>query len=122
MKTHWLTDGEMHKLGRSQHTPRCMGDPIAQYDDLWYFWDEVWSQCFGPFKNRDEADISLKEYCVANKLGVKMLNTFYNTDISFSLSAINLMNIEVCIYITQAVFITFITIAIVRRLKKLHRR
>ena len=39
-------------------------DPIFQghKDRLWYFWDETWSNYFGPFNTRDEAEKMLQNY------------------------------------------------------------
>lgn len=28
----------------------------------WYFWDETWSNCYGPFNSKNEAKIHLEEY------------------------------------------------------------
>lgn len=37
--------------------------PVEFYDKGWYFWNETYSQEFGPYPNHIEAWASLKEYC-----------------------------------------------------------
>lgn len=40
-------------------------DPIRQHEDdgKWYFANEVWSDEYGPYDTREEADEALTEYC-----------------------------------------------------------
>ena len=40
-------------------------DPVFQYtnsDNKWYFWDESWSQYYGPFDTQAEAQENLLKY------------------------------------------------------------
>lgn len=39
--------------------------------DKWYFWNEIWSDRFGPFDSKEEAEYKLKEYAKTN-LGVRL--------------------------------------------------
>jgi len=43
---------------------------IHQYKDKWYFWNEVWSDIYGPFDSRKEAKEKLEIYC-ENFLNIK---------------------------------------------------
>jgi len=43
----------------SKHNP----NPIHQHSNgKWYFCDEAWSDCYGPFETEEEAQIACKEY------------------------------------------------------------
>jgi hypothetical protein len=44
-------------------------DPIQQEPDGWYFWDEVWSDRYGPYPTRNKAIFEQSKYC-AECLGV----------------------------------------------------
>ena len=35
----------------------------------WYFWNEVWADCYGPYDTEEEAEEELTEYC-AKELGI----------------------------------------------------
>lgn len=39
-------------------------DPIYQHpkDGQWYFYDETWSDCLGPFPSEEDARRELEEY------------------------------------------------------------
>lgn len=45
----------------SQH-PLQARDPIHQDDEGWWFWDETWSDRYGPFINEEAARHELKIY------------------------------------------------------------
>lgn len=32
-------------------------------DKKWYFWDETWSNSYGPFNSKLDANLALLEYC-----------------------------------------------------------
>ena len=38
-------------------------DPVRLEDGRWYFWDEVWSQRYGPYGSEEEARSELELYC-----------------------------------------------------------
>lgn len=38
-------------------------------EDKFYFWNEVWSDAYGPYNTRAEAEFYLKEYC-EKELGI----------------------------------------------------
>jgi hypothetical protein len=38
-------------------------NPIHQYQDRWWFWDEVWAHRVGPFETQEKAQEALKDYC-----------------------------------------------------------
>jgi len=63
MKTHphWLDEDEIRDLGECQNH-REESDPICQYNNLWYFWDECWAYCYGPFEKEADAILSLRDY------------------------------------------------------------
>lgn len=45
-------------------------NPIHQNEDgLWYFWDEVWANEYGPFNSLQECKDVLKRYCI-EELGI----------------------------------------------------
>jgi hypothetical protein len=35
----------------------------------WYFWNETWSDCYGPYDTEEEAKEELNRYCV-EELGI----------------------------------------------------
>ncbi len=37
-------------------------DPIHEKDGKWWFWNEIWSDRYGPYNSREEADARLKDY------------------------------------------------------------
>ena len=37
--------------------------PVHKEDGKWYFFDETWSDRFGPYLSEEEANKKLKEYC-----------------------------------------------------------
>lgn len=37
-------------------------DPIVQIKGKWYFWNEVWTDKYGPYENKEEANKKLLEY------------------------------------------------------------
>jgi hypothetical protein len=43
-------------------------DPVELIDGLWYYWDEVWCDCYGPFATEEIAREELRQYCVAEGL------------------------------------------------------
>jgi hypothetical protein len=58
-----------------------MSNPISYYtreeaEDFrgtngagWYFWNEVWVDCYGPYDTEEEAKEELRKYCV-EELGI----------------------------------------------------
>jgi len=34
----------------------------------WYFWDETWCDCYGPYESAKKATEKLHEYMVANEM------------------------------------------------------
>ena len=34
-----------------------------EVDGKWYFWNETWSDKYGPYESEEEAEEKLKEYC-----------------------------------------------------------
>lgn len=38
-------------------------NPLYEKDGKWYFWDETWSNSYGPFDTEDIAKDKLKNYC-----------------------------------------------------------
>jgi hypothetical protein len=70
MKPHWLTDEEIDSLPSGNDptddtTLMAGGNPVRRYGDLYYYWDEVWRNCFGPFDTEQEADQSVSDYAKA---------------------------------------------------------
>jgi hypothetical protein len=45
------------------------GDPIEQEDGKWFWWNEVWSDRFGPYDTEGEAREACLEYC-KKELGI----------------------------------------------------
>lgn len=40
------------------------GDPVEQWaDEKWYFWNEVWTDAYGPYDSEQDARDALKIYC-----------------------------------------------------------
>lgn len=39
-----------------------VSDPVVCLKDGWYFYDETWSDLYGPYKNREHADRELWRY------------------------------------------------------------
>lgn len=39
------------------------GDPVHQEGELWYFWDEVWCDRYGPYDSEKECKKELDRYC-----------------------------------------------------------
>ena len=37
-------------------------DPVFERDKNWFFYDETWSDCFGPFASEEDARIALASY------------------------------------------------------------
>lgn len=37
-------------------------NPIFSAYNKWYFWDESWSDYYGPYETEDDAKIALNEY------------------------------------------------------------
>ena len=44
-------------------TEPISGDPVCEDDGYWYFWDETWTEQFGPFSSESEARECLAAYC-----------------------------------------------------------
>jgi hypothetical protein len=42
-----------------KHNP----DPVCQYKDGWYFWNEIWCDKYGPYETEEECRQELDEYC-----------------------------------------------------------
>ena len=41
-------------------------DPVFEWEDgQWFFWDETWSQSYGPYETEWKAREALHRYCVA---------------------------------------------------------
>lgn len=38
-------------------------NPVEEINGEWYFWDEIWSNNYGPYKNAVEANLALLKYC-----------------------------------------------------------
>lgn len=39
-------------------------DPVHQKEDgKWYFWDETWTEAYGPYETEIEANQQLDVYC-----------------------------------------------------------
>jgi hypothetical protein len=39
------------------------GDPVVKGEDgFWYFWNEVWTDAYGPYFTEEEARQKLREY------------------------------------------------------------
>lgn len=38
-------------------------DPVFQTDAGWFFYDECWSDAYGPFENEEKARTELHRYC-----------------------------------------------------------
>jgi hypothetical protein len=38
-------------------------DPIFQTTTGWYYCDECWTNCYGPFETKEECASSLSDYC-----------------------------------------------------------
>lgn len=37
-------------------------DPIHEYKEKWWFWDETWSERIGPYDTEAEANLALSSY------------------------------------------------------------
>jgi len=48
-----------------------MRDPVYIEDGWWYFYDETWSYCYGPFPNRGEAEVAHHWYLISLDEGVE---------------------------------------------------
>jgi len=57
---HWLSNDEIDMLGQPLHQET--NDPVTQYNSGWYWWDETWAGCFGPYGSQEEARVSVKKY------------------------------------------------------------
>lgn len=62
VEPHWITEEEEKHLGSEKWEPRYNGDPVVRFGSLWYFFDETWTELFGPFENIEDADESVKKY------------------------------------------------------------
>jgi len=63
VKKHWLTPEEIANLGEDEYIkPEKTADPVSKYKGMWYFWDETWSQTFGPFDTHQEAREGCRQY------------------------------------------------------------
>jgi hypothetical protein len=58
----WLEPEEIDVLGAPLKESKEQHDPVMQYNSGWYFWDETWSQCCGPYGTETEARAACKEY------------------------------------------------------------
>ncbi len=38
-------------------------DPVREYEDGWYFWDETWADKHGPYDTEQQARTALVIYC-----------------------------------------------------------
>jgi len=52
------------------HPPKGLGcSPVngkavhPHSDGTWYFWDETWCEEYGPYKDEEEANQKIDEYC-----------------------------------------------------------
>ncbi len=43
--------------------PRWMGDPVFANEFGWGFWDETWSEAYGPYDTEEHARTVLAAYC-----------------------------------------------------------
>ena len=62
---HWLTEEEVRNLrpdasNRKDAWPDP--NPVLSYGGKWYFWDECWAYCFGPFDTQHDANRAVAEY------------------------------------------------------------
>jgi hypothetical protein len=62
MSPHWLNEDEMKKLGKEQSGWEGPSKCLVKYNKLWYFYDETWSNLFGPFKEKDSATEAVMLY------------------------------------------------------------
>lgn len=68
MKAHWLTDEEIRALADVELSLRITESPdsVRIYrssgETQYYYWDETWSQCFGPFNCETACRVSLNAY------------------------------------------------------------
>jgi len=59
---HWLTDDEIKNLSNIVNSCTIGDKPVVYYTTGWYFWDESWSRCYGPFITKKEADEECAKY------------------------------------------------------------
>jgi len=66
---HWLSDEEIEiRLKNSQpivgstFENTLSSDPVIVCDNQFYYWNETWSECCGPFENEEDCRASLAEY------------------------------------------------------------
>lgn len=39
-------------------------NPIYEQDGLWYFWDETWTDSYGPFDTEEQAKEAIRTYII----------------------------------------------------------
>ena len=37
-------------------------DPVHFHNGKWWFWDEVWAHCLGPYETREAAEEACRQY------------------------------------------------------------
>lgn len=55
----WLTGDDV-----AWYSDTFDGEVVEEAEDGWYFWDETWTGCFGPFPTREEANFASIKYAV----------------------------------------------------------
>jgi hypothetical protein len=60
-------------------------DPVFEVDGKWFHSNEVWSDSYGPFDTREEAEASLQAYCDNQLNG----NIYYNKVVDAVIHFIN---------------------------------
>ena len=58
---HRLSEEEAGELGGGEKQENHQ-DPVVQRIGKWYFHNEVWSELYGPFETREEANETLDKY------------------------------------------------------------
>ena len=64
MEPHWLTNEEIKSLPPGAFVYPHSPDSVAKYGDFFYYWDEVWANCYGPFDTESNCRFALMEYAV----------------------------------------------------------
>jgi len=37
-------------------------NPVHEHNGKWFFWDETWTECHGPFESEEEANTACERY------------------------------------------------------------
>jgi hypothetical protein len=54
----WLSDGDFTELGGEQEND----GPLSKYAGKWYFYDETYSEMYGPFDEKEDARKACESY------------------------------------------------------------